>query len=298
MTRPNWDDTRIFLAVARTGAVSTAARELGLGVATVSRRIARLEGALALPLFSRHPTGYRLTHEGEKLLPRALALEDTMLGLMEEAQDTANAVGQVRVATAESLANLILIPALKNLLQQHPNLSVDIITDVSAVDLDRREADIAIRMLRPDRGKVTFKRVGTLGMGLYASADYLAERPFREKDYMRSNRYIGWTDKLAHMSAAQWIMEAVKGEVVPLTTSTLSAQLSAAQCGLGLAILPHFLAIEAELVLVKPRLGIDQPIWFAMHSDLTSSHRVRIVADYLLAIISDNADRLSGRLLI
>lgn len=294
MSAPNWDDTRIFLAIARTGAVSIAARELGLGVATVSRRIARLEAALDLPLFSRHQTGYRLTHEGEMLLPRALALEDTMRSLLVEAQDSTDAVGQVRIATAENLANPIIIPALRGLLCRHPALSVDVITDVATVNLDRREADIAIRMVRPDRGNVTLKRVGTLGMGLYASAGYLEERPYRANGDMRSNRYIGWSEKQAHISAAQWVSHILQGEKAPITTTTLSAQLSAATSGLGLAVLPHFLALEAGLVVVKSELGINQPIWFAMHSDLTGSHRVRIVADHLLAVMEEHADRLSG----
>lgn len=295
MSTPNWDDTRIFLAIARTGAVSIAARELGLGVATVSRRIARLEAALDLPLFSRHQTGYRLTHEGEMLLPKAVALEDTMRGLLVEAQDSTGAVGQVRIATAENLANPIIIPALCALLRHHPALSVDVITDVATVNLDHREADIAIRMVRPDRGNVTIRRVGTLGMGLYASAGYLEERPYVAKGDTRSNRYIGWSEKQAHISAAQWIAQTLKGDMAAISTTTLSAQLSAAMSGLGLAVLPHFLALEAGLVVVKAELGINQPIWFAMHSDLTGSHRVRIVADHLLAIMSENADRLSGK---
>lgn len=295
MSTPNWDDTRIFLAIARTGAVSIAARELGLGVATVSRRIARLEAALDLPLFSRHQTGYRLTHEGEMLLPKAVALEDTMRGFLVEAQDSTGAVGQVRVATAENLANPIIIPALCELLRRHPALSVDVITDVATVNLDRREADIAIRMVRPDRGNVTIRRVGTLGMGLYASAGYLEERPYVAKGDTRSNRYIGWSEKQAHISAAQWIAQTLKGGMAAISTTTLSAQLSAAMSGLGLAVLPHFLALEAGLVVVKAELGINQPIWFAMHSDLTGSHRVRIVADHLLAIMRENADRLSGK---
>jgi len=295
MSTPNWDDTRIFLAIARTGAVSIAARELGLGVATVSRRIARLEAALDLPLFSRHQTGYRLTHEGEMLLPKAVALEDTMRGLLVEAQDSTGAVGQVRVATAENLANPIIIPALCELLRRHPALSVDVITDVATVNLDHREADIAIRMVRPDRGNVTIRRVGTLGMGLYASVGYLEEHPYVAKGDTRSNRYIGWSEKQAHISAAQWIAQTLKGDMAAISTTTLSAQLSAAMSGLGLAVLPHFLALEAGLVVVKAELGINQPIWFAMHSDLTGSHRVRIVADHLLAIMSKNADRLSGK---
>lgn len=295
MSTPNWDDTRIFLAIARTGAVSIAARELGLGVATVSRRIARLEAALDLPLFSRHQTGYRLTHEGGMLLPKAVALEDTMRGLLVEAQDSTGAVGQVRVATAENLANPIIIPALCELLCRHPALSVDVITDVATVNLDHREADIAIRMVRPDRGNVTIRRVGTLGMGLYASAGYLEERPYVAKGDTRSNRYIGWSEKQAHISAAQWIAKTLRGDMAAISTTTLSAQLSAAMSGLGLAVLPHFLALEAGLVVVKAELGINQPIWFAMHSDLTGSHRVRIVADHLLAIMNENADRLSGK---
>ncbi|MDW3180830.1 LysR family transcriptional regulator [Roseobacter sp.] len=291
--RLKWDDAPVFLAVARSGTLTGAADMLGTGIATVSRRIQRLEEALGMPLFVHHQTGYKLTDEGAALLPRAEALEEAMLSFRAGVTAEAEVTGHVRLATAENLANPIIIPALPALLDRHPHLTLDVITDVATANLHRREADLAVRMVRPTGGNVTIRRIGTIGFGLYGSLGYMAaRRAYPEEGLLENDRVIGWSERQNTLPTAQWIERALRGRAPVLMTSTLAAQMSAAQADIGLAVLPHFLAREAGLQPLPVELGLDQPIWLVLHSDLSASQRVRVVADHLVEIFRQNGDRL------
>ena len=299
MTKPTyvplWDDARVFLAVARKGTLTAAARLTGGGVATVSRRIDRLEAALGVPLFVRHQTGYRLTDEGEALLPKAEALEHAAAAFESQAARESEVAGPVRLATAENLANPIIIPSLPALLERHPQLELEIATDVASVNLHRRDADLALRMVKPTRGNVTVRRLAALGFGLYGSAAYLTRRKqAADSGPFDHDAFIGWSEAQSHLPAAQWISRSLRNRPPVLTTTTLSAQLQAASAGLGLAILPHFLAHDAGLRRLPVELGVDQSIWLVIHSDLAQSRRVRAVADHLATVIHAMRDRLAG----
>lgn len=291
-----WDDARIFLAIARSGTLSGAAGTLDLGIATVSRRLDRLEAALALPLFSRHQHGYRLTDDGAALLARAEALEHAGQLFGETAQQQGRVAGTVRLATAENLANPLIIPSLPALFQRHPDLRVEIVSGVQTLNLHRRDADLAIRMVKPQVGNVTVRRLGTLAFGLYAAERYLQRRPAGvDTAIFDDDRFIGWAEAHQDLPAAQWLTRTLRGRPCQLETTTLAAQLAAACAGLGLAILPHFLARPAGLSCVQAELGVDQTIWLAMHTDLAHSRRVRAVADHLIALFDDQHAMLAGQ---
>ncbi|WP_255435481.1 LysR family transcriptional regulator [Paracoccus sp. S1E-3] len=289
--RLRWDDARVFLAIARGGTLSAAAAQLGLGLATVSRQIERLEAVLGLTLFSRHQSGYRLTDDGAALLDRAAAMEQAAAAFAEGSAAQAEVAGRVRLATAEMLASALIIPALPALRRRHPDLALEIATDVRAVNLHRRDADLAIRMVKPERGNVTLRRLGRLGFGLYGAPAYLAARPFTG---LGGHDLIGWCETRAHLPAAQWIERALRGRPPALATTTLGAQLVAAKAGLGLAVLPHFLGAPDGLICVQPELGVDQEIWLAVHADLARTPRVRVVADFLAELIHASRAALEG----
>ena len=291
--RLRWDDARVFLAIARSGSLSGAAASLGNGLATVSRQIERLEAALGLSLFSRHQNGYRLTDDGAALLERAETLEQAAEAFAEGSAAQTEIAGRVRLATAETLANHLIIPALPELTDQYPDLSLEVVTDVQTVNLHRRDADLAIRMVKPDRGNVTIRRLGTLGYGLYASQGYVAGRTAkRENARFDTDRFIGWCETYGHLPAANWIERTLRGRPPVLATTTLSAQLSAAASGIGLAVLPHFLGRQNDLACLQGDLGIDQEIWLAIHSDLAQSRRVRVVAAFLAELIQRSKSEL------
>lgn len=280
-----WDDARVYLAVARTGSLSAAAQELQLGIATVSRRLARLEQALGVTLFSRHQTGYCLTDDGQLLLPKAEAIELAAQGLHAQADALGAVSGCVRLATAENLASPLIVPSLPALLQRYPELKIELISAVDTVNLHRRDADIAIRLHRPQAGNLTIRRLGVVGFGLYASTAYWQSREnVRHPDNLQQDRFIVWSKEYSHLPAAKWLKQKASIARVQLELNTLTAQIAACIAGLGLAVLPHYLAQPAGLLCVQATLGVDQEIWLAMHTDLAYSNRVRVVADHCVAV--------------
>lgn len=284
--RLRWDDARTFLAIARTGTLSGAASRLGTGLATVSRQIERLETALGLTLFTRHQNGYRLTDDGEALLERAETLELAAEAFSEGSAAQADVAGRVRLATAETLASHFIIPALPSLMMLYPDLTLELVTEAQTVNLHRRDADLAIRMVKPESGNINMRRLGTLGFGLYGSRAYVETRSSGPDDMrLDDDRFIAWRDAYSHLSAAQWIERTLRGRAPVLATTTLTAQLHAAMAGLGLAVLPHFLARRRDLICLQDDLGINQEIWMAVHSDLAQSRRVRVVIDFLVELI-------------
>lgn len=291
----NWDDARIFLAIARAGTLSAAANMLGLGIATVSRRLERLEAALGVALFSRHQSGYQVTDEGAALIAKAEALEQAGQSFGAAAEGLGQVTGCVRLATAENLANPLIIPSLGALFARHPELRIEILTGIQTVNLHRRDADLAIRMVRPEQGNVTLRRLGVLGFGLYGSSEYILQRQsWSDVAKFDKDDFIGWTELNQRFPAAQWLDRALGGGACRITTSTLASQIAAASAGLGLAVLPHFLAREAGLVCVDAELGVDQPIWLVIHSDLAHSRRVRVVADHLAELFLAHGPALRG----
>lgn len=290
----NWDDTRIFLAIVRAGTLSGAAEALEMGVATISRRLERLEQALAMPLFSRHQSGYRLTDEGEALLERAEALEYAGLAFGETANLQGNVAGLVRLATSDNLASHFILPSLKTLLEKYPSLRVEVLSGVQSVNLHRRDADLAVRMVKPESGNLTLKRLGTVGFGLYSAKTYLKELDRMEGGVRLSEaHYVGWSDSHQHLPAARWVTRMLRGRPCRVEANTLVAQVSAVSAGLGLGVLPHFMAREKDLQCIDSEPGVDQALWLVMHSDLAESRRIRATADHLIALFDEVKDQLT-----
>ncbi|MGR7890679.1 LysR family transcriptional regulator [Klebsiella aerogenes] len=287
----NWDDTRIFLAVARSGTLSGAAETMDMGIATLSRRLDRLEKSLAVPLFSRHQSGYRLTDDGEALLARAEALEHAGLAFGETARLQGNVAGLVRLATSDNLAAHFILPSLNGLMEKYPDLRVEVLSGVQSVNLHRRDADLAIRMVKPESGNLTLKRLGKVGFGLYSADTGLAGSTDVAFNHAQ---YIGWPESHQHLPAARWITRTLRGRPCRVEANTLLAQLSAVSAGLGLGVLPHFMARKNGLQCVNADIGVDQILWLVMHSDLAHSRRVRVVADHLIALFDEIKDQLTS----
>ncbi|MFH3004184.1 LysR family transcriptional regulator [Klebsiella aerogenes] len=287
----NWDDTQIFLAVARSGTLSGAAETMDMGIATLSRRLDRLEKSLAVPLFSRHQSGYRLTDDGEALLARAEALEHAGLAFGETARLQGNVAGLVRLATSDNLAAHFILPSLNGLMEKYPDLRVEVLSGVQSVNLHRRDADLAIRMVKPESGNLTLKRLGKVGFGLYSADTGLAGSTDVAFNHAQ---YIGWPESHQHLPAARWITRTLRGRPCRVEANTLLAQLSAVSAGLGLGVLPHFMARKNGLHCVNADIGVDQTLWLVMHSDLAHSRRVRVVADHLIALFDEIKDQLTS----
>ncbi|MCA0998118.1 LysR family transcriptional regulator [Alloyangia pacifica] len=284
MDRLNWDDVRLFLALARAGTLTGAARQLGLGVATVSRRIDRLEQVMAVPLFLRHQQGMDLTDQGQALLPRAEAAELAMTELRRDAQDQAEIRGLVRLASIEALVSPVLLPALTPLLAVNPGLDVEISYSATTVNLHRHAADMALRLVAPEAGNLKVQRLGTLGYGLYGPAEGQPRRQVTWPELDTFQRPLAWS-------------RAFGGEG-RLMVNTLEAQVAAVREGIGVGILPHFHARRAGLRELASTLPdgatMETPLLLVTHADLANSRRLRAVAEAVTDGIGRMAVELRG----
>lgn len=284
MNRLDWDDARLFLALAREGTLSAAARSLGLGVATVSRRIERMEQVLGLPLFLRHQQGYDLTDQGAALLPAAEAMELAALGLRRATEAEAEIRGLVGVASIETLVAPFIIPALAPLLAANAGLDVEVAFSPATVNLHRHEADLALRMVRPERGNLIARRLATMRFGLYGPPD--GEPP---------TRHVTWPDIASLGTPLGWSRAFGATDSGLFVLNTVEAQIAAVRAGVGVGVLPCFLARRAGLRLLSATLpdggAMERPVILVTHENLAASRRVRAVAEAIAdEIVSHRAE--------
>lgn len=205
----NWEDLKYFLAVARSEGLSEAARGLQVSPSTVSRRVSILEDAVGTTLFTRRQDGYALNEAGLNMLPVAEQAEASMLLLERGAtQSKDEESGVVRVAVPELLGQYLLIPRLGELLDGHPNIQLEIVTDVRSSQLSKREADVVVRLTRPTQGDYTIQCIGQLKQGLYGSNDYIKRISSSVGSVGLSDcRVIGWESQFAYLPLAQTLEE-------------------------------------------------------------------------------------------
>ncbi|HYE52770.1 MAG TPA: LysR family transcriptional regulator [Azospirillaceae bacterium] len=291
----DWNDIRHFLAVARTGGLSAASRELGISQATIGRRVQALEASLGLVLFERLHSGYVLTPAGREILARAEAAEEAVLSVARGADGGRGGLrGSVRLATGEALASHLVAPGLPAFAARHPDLRLEFVTGVRAVSLSRREADLALRLIRPDQGDHVRRRVGTLGFALYAARALLEKRPELAADPWAAD-LVGWDEAMQDIPVADWTRQRARGRLVATSTS-MNVQLGLARAGVGAAVLPCLVADQVPDLarLAGPAEVGSLELWLVAHADLSRAPRVRAVLDFLAALCEREAARLRG----
>src|SRR4051794_369467 len=288
----NWNDLKSFLAVARTGKLTSAARSLGADHATVSRRLVSLEEAMHVRLFERHPTGYTLTSQGERLLPLAESMESMALTAYAElANSNMSVSGAVRIGSPDGFGSYFLAPRIGDLCRQHPALEVQLIAMPRIFSLSKREADIAIGLARPQEGRLSARKLTDYHLRLYASRSYLESAPeiwpeIRSVDDLARHKFVGYIDDLLYAPELDYI--SAVGAIDPQIKSTnLTAQLKATVAGAGLCILPCFIArAEPQLVPVLPdEVSLTRSFWLIIHEDLRRLARISATADFIVEAV-------------
>ncbi|MEZ4401260.1 MAG: LysR family transcriptional regulator [Kofleriaceae bacterium] len=259
--RLDWDLVRVFLAVARTGRLAAAAGVSGVDVSTVSRRLDRLEAELGVALFERSTTGVALTAAGERLVPAADEMAQAMgrLGVALDAVE-AEAEGVVRLTAPPGVADAFVAPALARFHARHPRVRIDLDASVGYADLGRGEADLALRVRRPERGDLVAQRLVTTRSVPATTPAYADELgPVRE---LGRARWIAWGNELAEIPEARWLATHVAVAPV-LRTSSFAAQLAAAAGGLGVVLAPEPYLGRFGLAPVRPGRGLAKA-WAAL----------------------------------
>ncbi len=286
MERFDWDDLRFFLAVARSGRLTSAARRLGADHATVSRRISSLEASLKAKLFERRPQGYALTLHGERLLARAESMETDALSIQSEIGGADMALsGVVRVGAPEGVGSAFLAPRLGRFMAASPGLELQLVAVPRLVSLSKREADIAITLAPPKEGKIVARKLIDYRLGLFAAPSYLASAPRLDTpDDLHAHAVIGYIDDLIFTPELDYLDEVSRGLRARLQSSSLNAQHAMTAAGAGICVLPLFMAGQDErLVRLFPdQVTVERSFWLVVHADLKDVARVRTTVDFLV----------------
>jgi DNA-binding transcriptional LysR family regulator len=281
----DWDNLRYFLAVARAGRLTTAARRLHVDHATCSRRIAALENSLSAKLFERRPQGYFLTSYGERLVAMAEVMESQALAAQNEVggQDLSIS-GTVRIGAPDGFTTYFLAPRIGQLTARYPELEIQMVASPRLLSLSKREADIVISLNRPIEGKVVARKLTDYDLALFASRSYLKNaKPIATPEDLFAHPIIGYVDDLIFTPELNYLDEVTKGLRAKLQSSNLIAQMMATIAGRGLCVLPLFMtAQQATLVRVLPAVvSLHRSFWLTIHADLRSLARIRMIADFL-----------------
>lgn len=237
----NWDDLRIFLAVARYETLSAAGRHIKLDPATVGRRISRIEDLLGLSLFVRSTFGYALTDAGNRMLDHAARVEQAMLGLTEEISGQTNSLsGQIRIGAPDGCANFLLPQVCARILDQNPNLDIQIVALPRVINLTKREADIAIAVSPPATGRLTAQKLTDYKLHLAASEEYLRDKPpLIELSDVKGHRFIGYIADMIFDKELDYLTD-LGVQRLPLASNSVAVQFNWLRAGAGLGVVHDF----------------------------------------------------------
>ncbi|MBB3650331.1 DNA-binding transcriptional LysR family regulator [Rhizobium sp. BK619] len=284
----NWDDVRIFLAVARTGQILAASKRLGLNHATLSRRLTSLEEALKTRLFIRRTNGCELTAEGEVFLASAERMETEMLAAQASLGHTDTAIaGTVRVGAPDGFGVSFLAPRMGRLIERHPALKIQLVPVPRSFSLSQREADIAITLERPEQGRLVSSKLTDYTLGLYASRDYLASRGTpSDIEALKAHPRIGYVEDLIFTASLNFSGEVMRSWDASFEISTAIGQTEAVRSGAGIGILHDYIARQyPELQRILPVISIRRAYWTTYHETARDLVRVRSVVDFLQELI-------------
>ncbi|GAB2951073.1 LysR family transcriptional regulator [Hafnia psychrotolerans] len=276
----NWDDARFFLALARCGTLRKAAGQLLVDQATVGRRITVLEESLGSKLFIRTPKRFSLSPLANELLPDVIKMEDAMLAIRRKASNGDDSMsGHVSIATTDSMAEVFVIPALKKLREQYPEITVTLLTSVTISDISYRSADMAIRGARPEEKTLVIKRLSTIEMGLYTTEEYIQKKGMPMKGtQLQGHDLLMFPKDLVPRHWDNFGGENLVNPHVVLQSNSQMLLRSATSHGLGIGLLSSFLAEQdPKLIRVFPESKDWVDIWLVLHPDLKRSARIRAV---------------------
>lgn len=286
----DWNDLKYFLAVARHGGLSHAALRLDTSASTVSRHIGALEKRLNMRLFVRLSTGYLLTDAGSELFDRVAEVERSTQAVERRSSVAAEAqqvTGLVRLAASDSMGVHLVTARLALLQQRHPALRVELVLGHAPADLTRREADVALRLMDPAlsgaQADHVMHRIASVPFSLYASKRLLKESKARPQDWAQLP-HVSWDSALHHMPIPQWLARAfAEQRQAAFTSNSLTAQMVAMVAGIGIGVLPDYLArTQASLVkLPVDTSALARELWLIYHRDLRGSHRVQAVRQFI-----------------
>jgi DNA-binding transcriptional LysR family regulator len=292
----DWNDARYFLAVARRGSLSGAARQLRVQQSTVGRRVAALEAALDTRLFERTPDGYLVTAAGEAFVDHAERIESEALAVERRLMGSeALVAGSVRLTAPQSFGFTFLVPLLAQLRREQPEIVVDLLADNFPLSLSRREADMALRLGRPREQPLVMRKLAIVRDGLYASRAYLARRG-SVADGGAGHDFVSFETGFQNAALKSWQAQRMKSAQRVLSVNGSHGSLSAARADMGIVELPCWLGDRHDdLVRVLPQHSFQLDLWLVVHRDLRHAARIRVVSEFFAREMARHAAELAGQ---
>lgn len=293
----DWNDLRYLLAVHRHGSLARAAKELKVTKATASRRLAALEKALAARLVERKPAGLVLTDAGREAIGAAERVDATLGSLQERlsAGDDARPRGTVRLTAPHWLAVRFIIPVLPDLQERYPDLDVQLVGTNQILNLAQREADVAIRNVRPKHKSLATRKIGVLGGCGYASKLYLNRRGRPLSPEALDGHDVLVYERLGGMPGFEWMRDPARGGRIAFRANDPTALVVAATAGLGLCAVPCLLGDPEPALERVGSLGFSRcDLFLVTHTETTKTPRVRAVTEFIGAIITQNRLPIEG----
>jgi DNA-binding transcriptional LysR family regulator len=280
----DWDNVRVFLAVARAGQFVAAAKRLKLDHATVSRRIAALEASLGAKLFDRRTTGAKLTSAGERFIGAAEEMESAFLHAQGEISGVdLELTGDVRIGAPDGFSTYYLAGALRDFAERHPGVRLQLMPLPQLTPLARREVDVVVGLDKPEAGRFVARKLTDYSLGIYAGAAYLKRYGApAEVQALRGHRLIGYVEEHAFSTALDYVRELYDGAPTSFECANAVTQFEALRAGLGIGVVHNFIARRfKDLVRVLPERRATRSYWLVTHEDTRGLGRIHAVAEYL-----------------
>jgi DNA-binding transcriptional LysR family regulator len=287
----NWDDLRLFLAVARSGSISSGARQLDLQHSTVSRRMRKLEQDLGVRLFDKVQSGYALTTAGENLMQAAGRMEREVLlvdGVL--AGEDLKPAGPLRVTAIDNMATTVLMPMFTGFSRRYPEVTLHLMVSNSDASLAQREADVAIRLSNTPPDTLIGKRVVTVSSAIYGSPEYIEQ----VRNDGGEPEWLGVECCVFHKS---WTRQACGGHPHRFYVDDTLLTQAALREGMGVSILPCFMGDPDPALarFAEPQPEWDLGLWILLHPDLKRTARVLAFRDHMMEAIQAQSDLFAGR---
>ena len=285
----DWSLARTFLAALESGSLLGAAKRLGSSQPTVGRQISELESQLGVALFERTGRGLVPTQSALQLAVSAQAMEAAAMQLARSGSGSQKqASGTVRITASQPVACYLLPPILSDMRRALPEIQVELESSNVVSNLLRREADIAVRMVRPDQSTLVVKKIGAVKVGTYASRDYLARRgtPKLSTDLLNHD-LIGYDKEDVILRGFRAFGQNISREAFACRSDDLIVQWEAARAGLGIGFFANYLArTDPDVLTILPSLALPElPMWLTVHREIRTSQRIRAVFDFLVTAL-------------
>ncbi|AKT42961.1 LysR family transcriptional regulator [Chondromyces crocatus] len=294
--RPDWDDLRVFLAVARAGNLSAAARAIGQTQPTLGRRLRALEEVVGTRLFQRSAEGFVLTDEGARILAHVERMEAEALSVDRAlAGQEAELSGLVRVSTSEWFGSHVVAPIFARFTQRHPRVTIEIVAETRLLSLARREADLVFRFRRFEESDVVERKATHVAFGVYATSAYLKRAGTPTRGEGEGHALITMNEAFAGLADVTWLRRMLPAAHIAGRSNSRDVQAALCEAGGGIAVLPRTLG-DGRRSLRRLDLGEPPPgrdIWAGYHADMRRSPKLRALLDFLGAELAAMAEQLA-----